>query len=124
MKADDGFEVVRLSAQDERLLRERAQRFGNSFRRASVALREAGEHEARERLVALRRLERALDIDLAELCVRLARVGDPATHPLERRLLRAVASWRDGDAGAELWIFPERVRMLRDVTDADTVRDG
>lgn len=111
-------EFVRLSETDVGLLAARIERHGGSFRGLIDGLREAGADDAIERARALRALERRLDIDLGDLCARVLRLDAPEVHPLERRVINALAAWEPlPGGGRELWVFPERVRELRDLID-------
>lgn len=108
-------QVVCLSATDRGLLCARFAQHGNSHRRMFDALADAGADDAGARLLALRRLERTFDLDLAEICHRFARRDHEQTHPIERQVLGFIAEERTSHDGAQLWVLPERVRQVREL---------
>jgi hypothetical protein len=79
------------------------------------ALVEAGARDASARLVALRKIERRYDLDLAEICHRHAHRLDRRTHPIERMVLEFIAEEKRVGAGTQLWIMPARVQQLREL---------
>jgi hypothetical protein len=116
-------QVVCLAASDRSLLCARFAQHGNSHRRMFDALCEAGADEAGARLIALRRLERRFDLDLAEICHLHSRRDDDATHPIARFVVQFVTEERQAAGEAQLWILPERVRQLRELMDGKLVGD-
>ncbi|MBX6362649.1 MAG: hypothetical protein IRZ00_02165 [Gemmatimonadetes bacterium] len=109
-------DVICLSSADYRLLTTRYAEHGNSQRRLTGALLEAGALDALERARALRRLERHFGIDLGMVCHRFEHRNDAATHPIERSIMSYVAAWRGTPGGArELWVLPDRIRQLREL---------
>jgi hypothetical protein len=115
-------QVVCLSAADRRLLRTRFAKHGNSQCSMLGALEEAGAHECRARLAALRRIEKRFDLDLAEICHRHARRND--THPIERCVLDFITEERRTASEMQLWVMPDRVREVRDFMQDKSVCDG
>ena len=108
-------EAVRLSSSDCRLLAARYVEHGNSHRRMSAALQEAGAAPSAERLIMLRQLEHRFDVDLGLLCHWYERRDGRETHPVERAIISYLTTaHRTGDV-AELWIRLDRVRELRDL---------
>jgi hypothetical protein len=115
--------VVCLTAFDRGLLYARYAQHGNSYRRMSDALQEAGADEAGGRLHALRRIEKEFDLDLAEICHRHVHRNDDGTHPIERLVVDFIAEEREHEAGAQLWVMPERVRQVRELMHGKLVGD-
>jgi hypothetical protein len=107
--------VVCLTAPDRSLLCARYEQHANSHRRMLDALTEAGAADASARLVALRKMERRYDLDLAEISHRYAHRLDASTHPIERMVLEFIAEEKDGEAGTQLWIMPARVQQVREL---------
>jgi hypothetical protein len=116
-------DVVCLTAADRGLLCARFAQHGNSHRRMLDALSDAGAGDAGARLLALRRIERRFDLDLAEICHRHARRHDDGTHPIERLVLDFIAEEREADGEQQLWVMPERVRQVRELMDGKLVGD-
>jgi hypothetical protein len=116
-------QVVCLTASDRRLLCARFAEHGNSHRRMFQALCETGADDAGARLVALRRLERRFDLDLAEICHLHARRHDEATHPIERLVVDFVTEERPTAGEQQLWVLPERVQQLRELMNGKLVGD-
>lgn len=109
-------DVICLSSADYRLLKTRYAEHGNSQRRLTGALLEAGAVDALERARALRRLEQRFGIDLGMVCHRFEHRNDAATHPIERTVMAYVACWRGSPGGArELWMLPDRIRQVREL---------
>jgi hypothetical protein len=108
-------QVVRLTARDRQLLCARFARHGNSHRSMIGELEEAGAHENRARLAALRRIEKRFDLDLAEICHRIARRNLGQAHPMERVVLDFIAEERHHEDETQLWVLPDRVRQIRDL---------
>ena len=106
-------EVVRLSQTDCALLAARYIEHGNSHKRMTVALREAGAGEAADRLHGLRTLEHRFDVDLGLLCQWYSRRDSDNTHPIERTLISYLTRTQANGAGPEVWILLDRVRELR-----------
>jgi hypothetical protein len=106
-------EVVRLSHTDCALLAARYGEHGNSHKRMSVALREAGAGEAADRLMGLRKLEHRFDVDLGLLCNWYVRRGAESTHPIERTLITYLTRSQLAGEGGEVWVLLDRVRQLR-----------
>jgi hypothetical protein len=106
-------EVVRLSLADCGLLAARYVQHGNSHRRMSQALREAGAAGTAERLSGLRKLEHRFDIDLGLLCHWYMRRDQPDTHPVERTIILYLTQAHSTAHQPELWILLDRVRELR-----------
>ncbi|MGH7468495.1 MAG: hypothetical protein ACRENP_11095 [Longimicrobiales bacterium] len=106
-------EVVRLSQSDCGLLAARYVEHGNSHRRMSQALREAGAVSTADRLSGLRKLEHRFDIDLGLLCHWYARRNDQDTHPVERTIITYLTRAQTTTQQNELWILLDRVRQLR-----------
>ena len=102
-------EVVRLSQTDCDLLAARYVEHGNSHRRMSQALREAGATAAADRLVGLRKLEHRFDVDLGLLCHWFQRRDATETHPVERTIINYLTRPQPD----EVWILLDRVRELR-----------
>jgi hypothetical protein len=115
--------VVCLTAFDRGLLYARFAEHGNSYRRMFDALQEAGAEDASGRLFALRRIEKEFDLDLAEICHRHAHRNDERTHPIERFVIDFIAEEREDQAGAQLWVMPERVRQVRELMHGKLVGD-
>lgn len=107
--------VVRLTEADVALLTRRFTEHGNSFRAMLAALGRDDASADADRLRLLRRLERRVGLDLAELCGRLH--AAPDAHPLEQRVLHYLTEWTDGPDARELLVFPERVREVRALMD-------
>jgi hypothetical protein len=116
-------QVVRLTASDCRLLRARFAQHGNSHRRMFDALCEAGADDAGARLLALRRIEKRFDLDLAEICHRHERRHHAATHPIERLVIEFITEERSTADEAQLWVLPERVRQVRELMNGKLVGD-
>ena len=108
-------EAVRISLADCRLLAARYTEHGNSHRRMSNALREAGALPSVERLLTLRQLEHRFDVDLGLLCHWFERRDGKETHPVERAIITYLTAPHGNNGGAELWIRLDRVRELRDL---------
>jgi hypothetical protein len=108
-------EAVRLSSTDCRLLAARYVEHGNSHRRMSASLREAGATPAVERLIVLRQLEHKFDVDLGLLCHWYERRDGNGTHPVERAIITYLTTAHRIDDVTELWIRLDRVRELRDL---------
>ena len=106
-------EVVRLSVADCGLLAARYVEHGNSHRRMSLALQEAGAAPTVERLVNLRKLEHRFDVDLGLLCHWFVRREREDTHPVERTIINYLATARGTTDEREVWILIDRVRELR-----------
>jgi hypothetical protein len=85
---------------------------GNSHKRMTVALREAGASAAADRLHGLRSLEHRFDVDLGLLCQWYERRDAAATHPIERTLITYLTRSQN-NSEAEVWILLDRVRELR-----------
>lgn len=115
--------VVRLTESDRVLLCARFAEHGNSHVRMLSALADAGAQECRDRLAALRRIEKSFDLDLAEICHRHARRHDSRTHPIERLVLDFIAEERFDADEPQLWVLPERVRQVRDLMEGRLVGD-
>jgi hypothetical protein len=84
---------------------------GNSHRRMTQALREAGAPATADRLLGLRKLEHRFDIDLGLLCHWYVRRDAHDTHPVERTIILYLT--RAPAQKAEIWIMLDRVRELR-----------
>jgi len=108
-------EIVRLASRDARLMAARFAEHGNSPRRMRAALAEAGADTAVQRLNALRRVERAFNLDLGSICFRWLRRNDADVHVIERGVMEYVAEHRDGPDGGELWVRVDHVRSLREL---------
>lgn len=109
-------EVICLREADHRLLCARCAEHGNSQRRLQQNLKEAGAEEVLEHARALRRMERAFDIDLGSLCHRFEHRDDLSTHPMERMVMNFVAEWRPvGDGTRQLWVLLDRLRQVREL---------
>ena len=108
-------EIVRLALSDARLMAARFAEHGNSPRRMRAALEEAGADVAARRVAALRRLERAFNLDLGSLCFRFLRRNEPGTHVIERGVMEYVAELRIGPEGEELWVRVDHIRSIRDL---------
>ena len=107
-------EIISLTPTDVHLLAARHAEHGNSVRRMAGALREARARDALVRLRTLRRVERRFDVDLGALCDRWLRRDRPGTHPIERRVLEYVATWKQESGGERvLWIVVDRLRAVR-----------
>ncbi|HEX6306786.1 MAG TPA: hypothetical protein VFZ69_01295 [Longimicrobiales bacterium] len=113
--------IVALSPSDRCLLQARFEEHGNSHMRMLQALVEAGAKDAGARLVALRRIERRYDLDLAEICVLHARRNDARTHPIERIVVDFIAEEHHGEHDTQLWVLPDRVRQIRELMDGRLV---
>ena len=107
--------IVCLTATDRYLLCMRFEQHANSHRRMFASLTEAGARDATARLVALRKMERRYDLDLAEICHRHAHRLDVRTHPIERMVLEFIAEEKHVEAGTQLWILPARVQQVREL---------
>jgi hypothetical protein len=116
-------DVVCLAASDRSLLCSRYLQHGNSHRRMFDALAQAGADEAGARLLALRRLERRFDLDLAEICHLFARRHAHGTNPIERQVVEFIAEERHAAGDLQLWILPHRVRQVRELMDGKLVGD-
>ena len=108
-------DVIRLTAQDHALLCARFAEHGNSQRRMRDALRDVDAQDALQRLIALRAMERALDVDLGAVCWRWEHRADPETHPLEHSVMGYIAERREVADRWELWIRLDRVHQLREL---------
>jgi hypothetical protein len=115
--------VVRLSSSDCGLLFARFDEHGNSHRRMFDALCDAGASDTGARLLALRRIEKRFDLDLAEICYRYARRNDERTHPIERMVVEFITEERHHGDDVQLWVIPERVRQVRELMDGKLVGD-
>ena len=108
-------EAVRLTRSDCSLLSARYHEHGNSHRRMTQALVDAGATTTAERLLVLRQLERRFDIDLGLLCFWFERRTSADTHPVERAIISYLTTV---PAHAnEVWILLDRLRELRDLLD-------
>jgi hypothetical protein len=115
--------IVCLTAFDRGLLYARYAQHGNSYRRMFDALQEAGAGEACGRLLALRRIEKQFDLDLAEICHRHVHRNDEGTHPIERMVVDFIAEEREHADGGLLWVMPERVQQVRELMEGKLVGD-
>jgi hypothetical protein len=115
--------VVRLSSSDRGLLRARFAEHGNSHRRMFDALAEAGADDAAARLLALRRVEKRFDLDLAEICHRHAHRNDDGTHAIERMIVEFITEERRHEDDLQLWVLPGRVLQVRELMDGKLVGD-
>ncbi|MEX2281608.1 MAG: hypothetical protein WEE89_03860 [Gemmatimonadota bacterium] len=106
-------EIVRLTRSDCALLAARYIEHGNSHKRMTAALREAGAVAAADRLHGLRSLEHRFDVDLGLLCQWYERRDADATHPIERTLITYLTRSQNNGEAAEVWILLDRVRELR-----------
>lgn len=113
--------VVCLTVTDQRLLLARWAEHDNSQRRMLDALSEAGAADAGARLLALRRIEKRYDLDLAEICHRHAHRNDERTHPIERMVLDFIAEERLLAEEPQLIILPDRVRQVRELMNGKLV---
>ncbi|CAN5822360.1 hypothetical protein BH23GEM9_BH23GEM9_24440 [soil metagenome] len=116
-------QVVCLSATDRGLLCARFSEHGNSHRRMFDELCTAGADQAGARLLALRRMEKRFDLDLAEICHRYARRNDTGTHPIERIVIEFITEERCTDGETQLWILPDRVHQVRELMHGKLVGD-
>jgi hypothetical protein len=107
--------IVCLTAADRHLLCARYELHENSHRRMFASLTEAGSTDASARLLALRKIERRYDLDLAEICHRHSRRLDVRTHPIERMVLDFIAEEKHVESGTQLWIMPARVQQVREL---------
>ena len=107
-------EAVRLALSDCRLLAARYHEHGNSHRRMTQALLDAGAAPAAERLLTLRQIERQFDVDLGLLCYWHERRSAHDSHPVERAIIAYLTSVHARD---EIWILLDRLRELRDLLD-------
>jgi hypothetical protein len=85
------------------------------------ALLEAGATAVVERLDALRKMERAVGIDLGSVCHRFDRRSRPDTHPIERLVIDFVTETRHGAGGEELWVIIDRVAQVRELMEGRLV---
>jgi hypothetical protein len=109
-------QILRLTATDTNLLAARFSEHGNSHRRMSSALSEAGAATPLARLNALRALERRFDIDLGSICFRFLRRHDSEVHPIERLVVQYVTRVGRVEQGAEeLWVLLDHVRRVREL---------
>ena len=108
-------EVVRLTSTDCQLLAARYAEHGNSHRRMSAALGEAGVNGSAGRLAVLRALERQFDVDLGMLCHWYEQRDADRTHPVQRAIITYLTATPAQARGSELWIRLDRVRELRDL---------
>src|SRR5438132_7243342 len=110
--------VLGLTRADFELLKARYGEHGNSHRRMTAALTEAGVSPVCERMSLLRKMEIQFGVDLGSLCYRFAHRNDPGTHLIEQTVLAYVAQWRGSDAGGEeFWVLLDRVRQVRELTE-------
>ena len=107
-------EAVRLKLSDCRLLAARYHEHGNSHRRMTQALHDAGAANTAERLLNLRQIERQFDIDLGLLCHWHERRAAPDSHPVERAVIAYLTTAHTHE---EVWILLDRLRELRDLLD-------
>lgn len=105
-------EAVRLCRSDCALLAARYAEHGNSHRRMTAALREAGVDSSSERLRTLRELEIKFDVDLGMLCHWHEKRDASATHPVQRAITMYLTAEQPG---ADVWIRLDRLRELRDL---------
>ena len=109
-------DVIALTPSDCRLLKTRYAEHGNSHRRMSGALEEAGAGAALARLCALRAMEIHFGVDLGSLCYKFTHRGDEGTHRIEQTVLAYVAQWRCSSEGREeLWVLLDRLRQVREL---------
>lgn len=114
--------VVCLSAAERRLLLARYERHGNSPRRMRAALLDVGAREAAQHIVALRRLERRFDVDLAQVCYRFTHRVDAGVHPLERWVMSYIAELHPPhEEEGDLWVLLDRLREVRDLMEGRLV---
>ncbi len=113
--------VVCLTEGDRRLLVERFAQHGNSSRNMCAALRAAGTPGMATRLEALRKLEHCFRIDLASVCHRFERRELPATHPIERMVMRYITQLHARECGDELWVLLDRVEEIRELMEGRLV---
>ena len=107
-------EAVRLTLADCGLLAARYQEHGNSHRRMTQSLVDAGAAGTADRLLNLRQIERRFDIDLGLLCHWYERRTAQGTHPVERAIIAYLTAVHTRD---EVWILLDRLRELRDLLD-------
>jgi hypothetical protein len=107
-------EAVRLTLSDCSLLAARYREHGNSHRRMTQALVDAGASAAAGRLLNLRQIERHFDIDLGLLGHWYERRGANGTHPVERAIIAYLTKVHAHD---EVWILLDRLRELRHLLD-------
>jgi hypothetical protein len=107
-------EAVRLTLADCSLLAARYQEHGNSHRRMTQALLDAGAAGTADRLLNLRQIERRFDIDLGLLCHWYERRTAQGSHPVERAIIAYLTAVHTRD---EVWILLDRLRELRDLLD-------
>ncbi|MGH7476660.1 MAG: hypothetical protein ACRELD_10250 [Longimicrobiales bacterium] len=112
-------DVLALTTADRRMLAARFREHANSHRRMAAALSEAAALDRLERLRALRRLERAFEIDLGGLCALWERRAAPETHPIEQGIIEYVTFCGCTAAETEpsLWVLLDRLRSVRDWID-------
>lgn len=110
-------EAVRLTIADCSLLAARYHEHGNSHRRMTQALVDAGATTTAERLLTLRQLERRFDIDLGLLCHWFERRTAADVHPVERAIISYLTTVHANEKGSEVWILLDRLRELRDLLD-------
>ena len=107
-------EAVRLTLSDCSLLAARHREHGNSHRRMTQALLDAGAQGTADRLLNLRQIERQFDIDLGLLCHWYERRGAHDSHPVERAIIAYLITVHARD---EVWVLLDRLRELRDLLD-------
>ena len=111
-------EVISLTRSDCSLLAARFGEHGNSQRRMSSALEEAGANDAFSRMVLLRQIEKRVGVDLGMLCYHFEHRNDATTHPFERQIMNYVAQWRLNLSGTEeLWVMLDRIREVRGIVE-------
>ena len=113
--------VVRMTAQDARLLAARYTEHGNSQRRMRAALAEAGVPAAADRLKALRSMERSFGVDLGQVCALYLRRDDPALHPLERSVIEYITATHTTAAGDDILLLVDNLRRVRELMEGRLV---
>ena len=115
--------VVRMSTVDARLLAARYTEHGNSQRRMSVALEEAGASAAAQRLGALRTMEKSFGVDLGQVCALYFRREDPALHPLERSVIEYITATHASANGDEILLLLDNLRRVRELMEGRLVAE-
>jgi hypothetical protein len=115
--------VVRLTANDARLLAARFTQHGNSQRRMRAALEEAGAAAGAARLVALRAMERTFGVDLGQVCALYVRRDDSALHPVERSVIEYITATHRSAAGDDILLLLDNLWRVRELMEGRLVAE-